>query len=148
MFSSCFLSGSFFHCVLSLNTTVHRRCYTIATYIVQIAHTGHAWPCSPVFSSRLFPCFIVHCGPLCITVSRRRCCTGCCTARLLALPHDSAQSGQGWPWSSQLWSIIHWTCRSAQLICCSSWRSRSRLSQRCTRKRERKREVLPSKVTS
>jgi hypothetical protein len=25
-------------------------------------------------------------------------------------------SGQEWPWSSPLWSIIHWTCRSAQLI--------------------------------
>src|SRR6266446_6412700 len=57
-------------------------------------------------------------------------------------------SGQGFPWSSQLLEIIQWTCRSAQLICSSAARARSRLSQRCRRKREPNRWMFPSKVTA
>src|SRR5260221_11915533 len=56
-------------------------------------------------------------------------------------------SGHGLPWSSQLFLILHCTCRSAQLIVCSPSRCRSRLSHRCTRKRVPNRCVLPSKVT-
>jgi len=66
-------------------------------------------------SSRFFPCFIVHRRPFCITDIRRRCCTRCCTGKLLALPHDSALSGQRHAFLLRL--LLHRTPHRALLEC-------------------------------
>src|SRR5947208_3577880 len=73
-----------------------------------------------MFSPRLFPCFIVHCGPLCMTGSRRR----CCTARLDAVPPPLAlYKGTG---------VVTW--RSVEII--MGWEMRSTTS-RLKRSRDR-----------